>query len=73
MQPSASHRRLRRPSVWIIAVVAVLGLATPIHAAAAPANDANRPQQTLSAHAHGDTSTRCHCCPISCSSRATSG
>ena len=41
MQPAPRHRRLRRPSVWVIAVVAVLGLATPIHAAAARANDAN--------------------------------
>jgi len=46
MQPAPSHRRLRRPSVWIIAVVAVLGLAIPIHAAAAPANDANHDPTT---------------------------
>jgi pimeloyl-ACP methyl ester carboxylesterase len=46
MQPAPSHRRLRRPSAWVIAVVAVLGLATPIHAAAASANDANHDPTT---------------------------
>ena len=56
MQPTPSHRRLRRPSVWIIAVVAVLGLATPLHAAAAPANDANHtaPTKPTIVLVHGD-------------------
>ena len=46
MQPAPRHRRRRRPSVWIIAVVAVLGLATPIHAAAARADDGSHAPTT---------------------------